>query len=419
MGTPIRQQGQEVRTVEIKECNDLVLLLDLRTIDPSDITFKLKDCGVIRIEEVTFEPSYSGRQLLSLEVSTVLQFFMDNLHLGEATKINGSNIREFFITASTFSHVPEKGFSFEQTDKLSIKDSVFERISPGSITAVGSKEILIFNNEFNINAVDVIKASKASKVHISCNRLLNEASNSECVSTSTTTSTSAETTKTTASVVVESSVSEATSSPGVSEKQIEESWVTVELIVGVTVGGCLVLLLLVIVIIVIMCKYHKKGKIKAEETSILNESEKQIYFTESESITEKKEAKSEVENKQNTEETATEEDPFLEPETDTGVNEEEGYRPRFSTPVWLSEIQDNKVFNKQKSLNNNTEEKVTQASETNNMPETPRRQGRPFPVRSISEIIDDDFDININAEEEKVTITAEEAKEQKTPETDF
>lgn len=55
----------------------------------------------------------------------------------------------------------------------------------------------------------------------------------------------------------------------------------------------------------------------------------------------------------------------------------EAAKPKFSSPVWLDEIQNNKIFNKQKSINK--EEELT-----------PKRSNRPFPVRSISEIIDSD-----------------------------
>ena len=53
--------------------------------------------------------------------------------------------------------------------------------------------------------------------------------------------------------------------------------------------------------------------------------------------------------------------------------------PLLSSPVWLDEIQNNKIFNKQRSIN--TEENIT-----------PKRTKKPFPVRSISEIIDSDSD---------------------------
>ena len=52
-------------------------------------------------------------------------------------------------------------------------------------------------------------------------------------------------------------------------------------------------------------------------------------------------------------------------------------KPGFSSPIWLDEIHNNKIFNKQRSIIN-----------TENLVNTPNRPGRPFPVRSISEIIE-------------------------------
>jgi len=388
----------------------------LKSVNPTDISFKLQDCGTIRLEEVTFEPLYAGQQLLSLEVSSVLIFILHNLEIEEAFQVNGSNIKEFLISDVTFSHIPENGLIFDRTDKLSIKDSVFKRISPASITAVGSKDILILNNQFNINAVEVIKASKGSKLYISCNRLLAEPLNPECVTTTTVT----ESPPTSPTVTRESYPSEVYQPPEVSEKQIEESWVTVELVIGVTVGGFLVLFLLIIVIIFIMCNYKKKGKTKTKDSTI-SDCDTENLCNEPQSVTETEEAKVDLNDEK---ESDTEEDILLRQGNKETVVVDET-RPRFSSPVWLSEIQDNKVFNKQKSMNNNPKEDVKQSSVVNDNIETPMRKGRPFPVRSISEIIDDDSDLNSLAEEENETLCDQVEKNNseqiklKTPETDL
>lgn len=69
---------------------------------------------------------------------------------------------------------------------------------------------------------------------------------------------------------------------------------------------------------------------------------------------------------------------LIQPEPDN--HQIEAAKPKFSSPVWLDEIQNNKIFTKQKSIN--TEEQ-----------ETPRRSKKPpYPVRSISEIIDTESD---------------------------
>ena len=47
----------------------------------------MKECGVIRIEEVTFDPLYAGQQVLSLEVSTVNKFILDSVEIKEALQV--------------------------------------------------------------------------------------------------------------------------------------------------------------------------------------------------------------------------------------------------------------------------------------------------------------------------------------------
>jgi len=121
-------------------------------------------------------------------------------------------------------------------------------------------------------------------------------------------------------------------------------------------------------------------------------------------------------------ESDTEEDVFLKlgEKTDVYMIDD---RPRFSPPVWLSEIEDNKVFNKQKNMNNNPAEVMKQAPTVHDNTDTPNRPGRPFPVRSISEIIDDDFELNSQVETENETMHSEikedDAKKPLTPETDL
>ena len=68
-------------------------------------------------------------------------------------------------------------------------------------------------------------------------------------------------------------------------------------------------------------------------------------------------------------------------------------KPRFSSPIWLDEIHNNKIFNKQRSIIN-----------TENLVNTPNRPDRPFPVRSISEIIEQESE----SEDENTGIIVDE-----------
>ena len=103
-----------------------------------------------------------------------------------------------------------------------------------------------------------------------------------------------------------------------------------------------------------------------------------------------------------------EKDSLLMPETPEEEEEHlvEASKPRFSSPIWLDEIHNNKIFNKQRSIIN-----------TENLLNTPHRPDRPFPVRSISEIIEPESD----AEDENSAMITEEqiSKEDKESEGDI
>ena len=92
-------------------------------------------------------------------------------------------VKELIIHQSNFTHLPLPGLTISQTDKLSITDSLFTRISPGSISVKSAKEVVVVNNQFNINAIQVVKTNEGSSLYISCNRLLGVPGSPECVQT--------------------------------------------------------------------------------------------------------------------------------------------------------------------------------------------------------------------------------------------
>jgi len=80
-----------------------------------------------------------------------------------------------------------------------------------------------------------------------------------------------------------------------------------------------------------------------------------------------------------------------EEEEEKVVDEEAGLveaqKPKFRSPLWLEDIHTNRLFNKQKSIL--TEETLPPPPPPAEILETtPHRPERPFPVRSISEVID-------------------------------
>ena len=54
-----------------------------------------------------------------------------------------------------------------------VQDNYFHRISAGSITVKSAKEVEVINNQFSLNAIQVVRSSEGSRLYISCNRSAN------------------------------------------------------------------------------------------------------------------------------------------------------------------------------------------------------------------------------------------------------
>merc|ERR1712112_702319 len=74
-------------------------------------------------------------------------------------------------------------------------------------------------------------------------------------------------------------------------------------------------------------------------------------------------------------------------------------RPRFSSPVWLSDIHNNEIFNKQKSMNNNPEKEARDETMSDNGDTTPKRKDLPVPVKRLSRVINGDLEMRREPQE--------------------
>ena len=137
------------------------------------------------------------------------------------------------------------------------------------------------------------------------------------------------------------------------------------------------------------CKRKKKDRKQSGQEELVQEKV--------EIITEKDGDKSIVESSGDRHEKDEEKDSLLMPESPEEEPEHlvEASKPRFSSPIWLDEIHNNKIFNTQRSIIN-----------TDNLLNTPNRPDRPFPVRSISEIIEPESE----SEDEGAGMIVEEQK---------
>ena len=79
-------------------------------------------------------------------------------------------MKELILHQNRFTHIPLPGLEIVHADKLVITDNYFHRISAGSIIVKSAKEVEVINNQFSINAIQVVSSSEGNRLYISCNR---------------------------------------------------------------------------------------------------------------------------------------------------------------------------------------------------------------------------------------------------------
>merc|ERR1711953_1049373 len=388
----IKEKGQEVRSVLISSCPDVMIGLDLTGVNPKSIPIKFKNCGKISFSYINFDRQFSGGQLLKFNMETVNSVKMEDLDVRDALQIKTNKVKEIVIKSSNFTHLPLPGLEIRNADKLSISDSYFLRISAGSVTVKSAKEVEVINNVFSLNAIQVVKSNKGSRLYISCNRLIGASQSPECVFTTTvapvrtspsttSTTTSMTTTTTPISITTAARTGPETSSELTTNdlKNEKEEFISMEMLIGLVIGVTLLIIVLLIVVIVLCCKKQRRRKKTSSNSP--EATEKQEILPEK------------IENADSGNDSSTSLESPKSPERQSLLEEDknvenltsliEASKPKFSSPVWLDEIQNNKIFNKQRSINTELET---------------QRNSRPFPVRSISEIIDSESEPEVEVD---------------------
>ena len=82
-------------------------------------------------------------------------------------------MKELVLFRNRFTHIPLPGLEITAADRLVVQDNYFHRISAGSITVKSAKEVEVINNQFSLNAIQVVRSSEGSRLYISCNRSAN------------------------------------------------------------------------------------------------------------------------------------------------------------------------------------------------------------------------------------------------------
>ena len=85
-------------------------------------------------------------------------------------QISLTNVKLFLMESSTFSHLPPSSLVIKKTSKVIIRDCIFLRMYPSSITVSQTKRVEVVHNELSLNAIKAVSTSDGSHLFISCNR---------------------------------------------------------------------------------------------------------------------------------------------------------------------------------------------------------------------------------------------------------
>ena len=196
----LNKDQQKVEHVMIDSCPSVLLSLDLNSHKITNITLKITNCGNVKIVNIKYDPIFSGQQVVNIELENLDTFTLQQLEIDDALmviglflcsfgnyfvfQISSKNVGSVLIYKTIFSHLPSYSLAMENTGKVSIIDSVFNNTASGSIIVDTANEVEIVNNQFSIDTLEVLKMMESQHLYISCNRLIGEAINVECLTIS-------------------------------------------------------------------------------------------------------------------------------------------------------------------------------------------------------------------------------------------
>ena len=330
LGYYVINSGDDIREVRVAQCQELRVRLDLRGVDATNVPIHFRSIGRLDFESISFEPSYSHYQELELNFHNVERLHFNEINVQDTLKIRAMNVKEVKIVNSTFAHIPTRGVQVSRAKLVDISGSTFSRISRRSIVVEKIKEVMVIDNQMTVNALEVVYAKDGSHLMISCNRLLNQRVSTDCSQTTTTTTTTTTTATTTRRTVV--------LSPGYSDSIVKDNGKETNdgghlpEIIGGVIGGLLIITIVLLVLIL-----RKKREADGSKANGIEAAK----VTSENGFEKVEEAPAPVG-------TEAGEEPK---ETDSLLgSDDEDDRPKFASPIWLEEIQKNKIFNRQKSL---------------------------------------------------------------------
>ena len=187
------------------------------------------------------------------------------------------------MASSTFSHLPSSSVVVESSSRVIIRDCIFLRMVPSSVTVRKTKQVEVLNNEMSLNAIKAVSTSDGSHLVISCNRLLGDPVAPECLPTTTISTSSVSVTlmpQLTSSSALRSPKAQGPHHHPQTRHEATDihlvSGVTMETLIGVISGALVILTVLVIIIVSLVVRKHNYLKKLSRSDDYILHSEEQI-----------------------------------------------------------------------------------------------------------------------------------------------
>lgn len=331
------QAGQEIKSILIHSCPDLLLHLNFLGVNPNIIETVVKNSQNIRLEEVTVDKRFKDRQQIKLNFLNIGTTTLSSFSVSEAAKMTVTNVKEFNILNCSFSHLPVRGLVVNRADKLVIKDSTFARVYPKSMVLEKTRVVEVVNNQFSVEAIQVISYKEGSSVFISCNRLLGDFIKPECFTTTTASTTTLRSTTTT---TISTTATTTTSKPATIRSLPTPSQPQQSPLVTILVILIIILLLVMLLVISAICVINWT-KIRKQFDHLSSPPPTPDHKDDEEPL----------------HVVAVPAPPPPPPpvEMESLLNPQHCAKQQLFAPVWMDEIQNNKIFNRQKSINQELE----------------------------------------------------------------
>jgi len=337
----VMKAGETNVSLVVDSCPDLILNLDLRGLNLSRVSTVFRNSDTLSIESIILDSRNAEREVLKLQFYRIKSLLLTGVKVHSQIKLEAVNVQKFQLLSSSFANLPTRGLVVNGSARLEILDCVFEKVHFKSIVVERTRSLTIVGNQFGGSGLKILSYRDSSSASIHCNRVLGTQATPEC-----------ERIPTVPSVATEESYNRYQHK---SLQELVEIGEEEDIDWGVIVLGTV--LLISILIYTTYMSYHNQELLQAIKNQFLI----QLGYPIGAAVNDSTQDQS-VPLKCSIPDPPPPPD-LVEAETVVNTNKPSGAngKTQVLSPIWLNEIQSNKIFNKHKKNiqnNENSEDEI-------------------------------------------------------------